>query len=405
MKRRILGIDGMYFANRVLGGMTSQNETLTLETVQEQNNFISNLHNSLWSIIRSFNNENQTLIHNVIMFCDYGSWRKKLPIFVPDYYKDVEESKIPVLGYKENRVKKKEESNINYKIFYELVSKFMDEINNEIPVIKIQDFEGDDCICLLSHMLKNSKNTEMIVFCTDGDLEQCVNDNVILFRNIRSKDCPNGEIIISQNKYHYLFVDCDNDPMTKLLSDNTERNYYKLLFSTQLNSEYKVERKPDKDIRYACPATIALKKIICGDAKDNVFPILRKVGNSKNRSISEKELIKSIEPYVHKVNDKSCEEVLNNKELRNDVFVTMKSIFKFAPEYSLESLEKHFQHNKELILLLPSVIGKEKVKIFVEYFKENIEKRLVNQIQIPQKEREIHDNATQLYADAVKDIL
>lgn len=405
MKRRILGIDGMYFANRVLGGMTSQNETLTLETEQEQKNFVSNLHNSLWSIIRSFNNETQTLINNVIMFCDYGSWRKQLPVFTPDYYKDVDESKIPVLGYKENRVKKKEESPVNYEIFYKLVSDFMEEINNQIPVIKIPGFEGDDCICIMSHMIKNSQNTEMIIFCTDGDLEQCVNDNVMLFRNIRSKDCPNGEIVISQNKYHYLFVDSNNDPMTKLLGDNTERNYYKMLFSTQLNSEYKVERKPDKDIRYACPASLALKKIVCGDAKDNVFPLLRKIGESRNRSISEKELIKSIEPYSAKVNDKICAEIINDKNLRTDVFVTMKSVFKFAPDYPIESIEEHFQHNKELILLLPSVIGKERVQTFVNFFKENVENKLTKQIEVPQKEREVHDNATQLYAESVKGII
>ena len=224
MKRRILGIDGMYFANRVLGGMTSQNETLTLEPEQEQKNFLSNLHNSLWSIVRSFNNDTQTLINNVVIFCDYGSWRKDIPVYIPEYYKDVDEIKQPVFGYKENRVKKKQESPVNYKIFYELVSQFMEDVKSQIPVIKIPGLEGDDCICIMSHMLKNSQNAEMIIFCTDGDLEQCVNDNVILFRNIRSKECPNGEIVISQRKYHELFVNSSNDPITKLIGDNSERN-------------------------------------------------------------------------------------------------------------------------------------------------------------------------------------
>ena len=405
MKRRILGIDGMYFANRVLGGMTSQNETLTLEPEQEQKNFLSNLHNSLWSIVRSFNNDTQTLINNVVIFCDYGSWRKDIPVYIPEYYKDVDEIKQPVFGYKENRVKKKQESPVNYKIFYELVSQFMEDVKSQIPVIKIPGLEGDDCICIMSHMLKNSQNAEMIIFCTDGDLEQCVNDNVILFRNIRSKECPNGEIVISQRKYHELFVNSSNDPITKLIGDNSERNYYKMLFSVQLNSEYPVQRKPEKDIRYACPSSVALKKIICGDAKDNVFPILRKVGETRNRSVSEKEMIKAIEPYQGKITDIACSEVIYDDKLRSDVFFTMRSVFKLLPDYPLDKIEEHFQHNKKLILLTPQVIGKERIQDFVKFFQENVKEKLEHQIEVPKKEREIHDNATQLYADSVKGII
>ena len=167
MKRRILGIDGMYFANRVLGGMTSQDETITLESEQEQHNLLSNLHNSLWSLVRSFNSDTHTLIHNVVMFSDYGSWRKKLPAYTPAYYEDVPDSKVPVLGYKENRIEKKQKSVINYDIFYRIVARFMDEISEQIPLIKIPDLEGDDCICLMSYMLKKSTNTEMVIFCTD----------------------------------------------------------------------------------------------------------------------------------------------------------------------------------------------------------------------------------------------
>lgn len=405
MKRRILGIDGMYFANRVLGGMTSQDETITLESEQEQHNLLSNLHNSLWSLVRSFNSDTHTLIHNVVMFSDYGSWRKKLPAYTPAYYEDVPDIKVPVLGYKENRIEKKQKSVINYDIFYRIVARFMDEISEQIPLIKIPDLEGDDCICLMSYMLKKSTNTEMVIFCTDGDLEQCVNDNVMLFRNIRSKDCPNGEFVISQNKFRELFVDAIDNPMTRLLGDSTEKTNYRMLFSMQLNSEYTVERKPGKDIRYACPATVALKKIVCGDAKDNVFPILRKVGESRNRSVSEKELIKTIEYNGEKFCDETCANIINNEELRQNIFLTMRDVFKFLPDYSFARMEEHFQRNKNLILLVPAEIGKDRVKQFVEYFKENVEEKFNQTITIPDKEREVKDNATELYADAVKGIL
>lgn len=407
-KKRFLVIDGMYFANRVLGGMTSQNETLSLEPEQEQSNFLANLHNSFWTLVKSFNNESRTLINNVIFVSDYGSWRKKLEPYTPGYYRiaddGTEPKSIPVLGYKENRVEKKEKSTVNYDIFYKLVTQFNEEISGTVPVIKIPNLEGDDCICLLSAMFAKSTNAELIVFCTDGDLEQCVNDNVMLFRNIKSKQNPNGEFVISQNKFHQLFIDNYNDPMSKLLGDNLEHDYYRTLFSMQLSSDYTVQRVAGKDIRFARPFSVALKKIICGDAKDNVFPILRKVGEMRNRSVSEKELNDTIEMMYGKLNDKTALKIITDKDTRDELFVTLRGNFKFTPNYKLSFMEEHFERNKKLIWLTPKIIGEELVRNFVETFK-TVQDVLNTQIVIPEQNKTLQDNATELYANSIPGVL
>lgn len=407
-KKRFLVIDGMYFANRVLGGMTSQNETLSLEPEQEQSNFLANLHNSFWTLVKSFNNESRTLINNVIFVSEYGSWRKKLEPYTPGYYRIADDGtqpkSIPVLGYKENRVEKKEKSTVNYDIFYKLVSRFNEEISGTVPVVKVPNLEGDDCICLLSAMFAQSTNAELIVFCTDGDLEQCVNDNVMLFRNIKSKQNPNGEFVISQNKFHQLFIDNYNDPMSKLLGDNLEHDYYRTLFSMQLSSDYTVQRVAGKDIRFARPFSVALKKIICGDAKDNVFPILRKVGEMRNRSVSEKELNDTIEMMYGKLNDKTALKIITDKDTRDELFVTLRGNFKFTPNYKLSFMEEHFERNKKLIWLTPKIIGEELVRNFVETFK-TVQDVLNTQIVIPEQNKTLQDNATELYANSIPGVL
>jgi hypothetical protein len=58
---------------------------------------------------------------------------------------------------------------------------------------------------LLSNKIGVTENMEMTVFCTDGDLNQIVKNNVFLFRNIKSSEAPFGEFTISFKKYVEIF--------------------------------------------------------------------------------------------------------------------------------------------------------------------------------------------------------
>lgn len=370
MKKRILVIDGMYYCNRTLGGMRAEDETFTLDTRLQQEAFKTQLHNSLVNLVESFNNERQNLIHNVLFITDFDSWRKRVTPFIPKYYRDLKATNpgdVPPLGYKENRKEKKEESPVNYEAFYKMCSEFNEELSKHMPFISIRGCEGDDIIMLLSKTYQKSENYELLVFCTDGDLIQCVNDNTMLFRNIRSGASPAGEFVISYPKFHELYIASNmNNPATKLLKSSI--NDYFTLFKMQLNNEYPIDRKPNVSIHYATPVSLALKKCICGDDKDNIFPILRKFTETRKRSISEKELIKTFEMIVGKYNEKNCFEVFTNKDVREELFVTLRSVFKLET-YPIKEMEDHFQHNQRINVLSPKNLDRELVEAFVEKLK------------------------------------
>lgn len=404
-KKRLLVIDGMYYCNRTLGGMRAEDETFTLETEQQQSNFKAQLHNSLTNLLGSFVNEKRNLIHNVIYVTDFDSWRKKIDPHYPKYYKDMENTTpdlIPVLKYKENRKEKKVESPVDYDAFYRMCNEFDNEVAERIPFISVKGCEGDDLIMLLSKTFQNKDNYELLVFCTDGDLIQTVNANTMLFRNIRSGDAPAGEFVISFQKYHELFISNDvNNPATKLLGSSIDT--YSELFKMQLNNDYPVERKPGFAIKYATPVSLALKKCICGDDKDNIFPILRKFSGERKRSISEKELIKTFEMVIGKYNEKNCFEVFKDEELRKDLFVTLRSIFKMET-YPIADMEAHFKHNERVNVLSPKNLDRELVEAFVERLKE-IQPMFEQPIDMTkQKMKQVRDNAKDLLAQSVPDV-
>lgn len=412
MKKRLLVIDGMFFANRTLFGAQAANETLTLNSEQEQHNLLSMMHNSIMNILQSFNNDQHTLIHNVIIVEDYDSWRKHYPVYKPLYFERIGQEHVPVLGYKENRKEKKEKSEINYDNFYGVSHQFFKEINSKYPVLKVAGCEGDDLIMLLSKTFAKSDDYELLVFCTDGDLVQTVNDNCMLFRDIRSKDCPCGEFVISPNKMHEYMSGKNVSAEARLLSGLVNmQTDMDILFSMCFNSTQTIKREPGKGIRYATPIQIALTKCVCGDAKDNIFPILRKPKSEtakKNLSVSEKQLVKTVEMILGKFNEKNCYQVMNDKETRDDVFTTLRSVFK-DDNYPLDKIEEHFQHNYKINVLTMKNLSEQLVDEYKRTFTTDILPRIKEPLDSSLFEKDIRttrDNATDLLASsAPKDLL
>lgn len=352
--KRILVIDGMYFANRTIFTMQAENETITLNDDQEQHNFLTHLNNSFVSLINAYNNDAHQLIDSVIFVTDFGSWRKDQSPFIPKYYRDIKDkapNMIPVMKYKENRVDKREKSIINWDNFYGIVNKFFDEISVDYPSLRIAGCEGDDLIYLLSKTFAKS-NYELLVFCTDGDIAQTANDNVIVYRNTKSKDNPYGEFVMTQNRINEYFGNRNSNPELRLLGKGIEDSFQQLI-KMQLYSTIEVQRDMGKGITLAQPKKMLIVKCICGDAKDNIFPILRKPKLSpekRNASISEKQLFDAIKCNFGDVSEEICGKLFEDKDARIDVFITLRSLFKMD-EYPLDEMEQHFQHNVKLNVL------------------------------------------------------
>lgn len=370
--RKLLIIDGNYFAQRVLGQL-NMNGTNNLETEKEIKEFNSNLHKSLLNLYLTFNNEKRTLIDNILFVCDYGSWRKNIKPFRPYYIP--EDSDIP-LNYKENRKAKKEESPINFDNFYSEYSKFVDEISKTVIVFKIYGLEGDDNIMLISNKLKSEKDTVGIVFATDGDLEQTVRDNVVLLKNVRSKTAPNGEFVINTKTYSNTYSGPASAVDAILKTKDSElTSYYKQLFSIQVGDTQgtnKIERKINTGISIAQPFKIALTKSFAGDKKDNIFSTISWMSSTGTRrySITEKHIEKALKEHGYQFTNETCAAILSSKEQIYQMMLALREVTK-QEDVDIDNMSEHLRHNMRMNMLIPSVIPPQFIEEFDKVWLEN----------------------------------
>ncbi len=368
--KRLLLIDGNYMAQRVLGQVNMGDSVNNLITDIEQKNFRAALNNSLVNLYKTFNNESVNLIDQIIFVADCGSWRKSVEPHRP-YYIPVDSDQ--VIGYKEQRKAVKEESPINYDNFYKIYSDFVEDIRDKVVVFKINKLEGDDELLLISNMLKQRNDTISIVFCTDGDLDQIVNDKVFLFRNIRSKNCPNGEIVMNLNNYGKIF---EQSAMDALLSGAFDNQYFKQLFSVQIgciDGQNKVHRELNRGISIATPFKTALVKSVAGDKKDNIFSLISwkaKIG-TRNYNITEKIITKALDQHGYSLTEANCQKILSSKENLFNLLLALKEVTK-QPDVDLNELARHLKHNLRINMLSVKNIPEELRQEFNKCWEDNL---------------------------------
>jgi len=95
--------------------------------------------------------------------------------------------------YKENRRKRlRTEEEINsYQYQRNRVKQYLEELY--VRQAEFQYCETDDCVAYYS---QKSKNENIIIFSTDGDLVQLISDNVQLFNPFKGHFIRNGEMIV-----------------------------------------------------------------------------------------------------------------------------------------------------------------------------------------------------------------
>jgi hypothetical protein len=322
---------------------------------------------SLCNLYQTFNNEKFKLIDNIIFVRDHNSFRKKVPAIRP-YYLDKNE----LIGYKEQRVVTKEDSPIDYDNFYETYTEWCQEISLSIPLIDIEGLEGDDLLMLVSRKL-SEKNIYSTIFCTDGDLKQLVNEHVFLFRNIRSKDAPNGEFVLSPLTYKIIF---EKDIKQTLLQTG-DAKYWHQLFNIMIgciDGTKQVSRELNKGISIAEPIKVAFEKIICGDKKDNIFSIFGWKASTGTRiyKVTELMLEKTFKELGKEFNNQACQEIFNDKNKLIEFLLVLKdSVIKKIPEISIirDGCFKHLLHNLKMIVLNPNMIPEEYRKEFENRWK------------------------------------
>lgn len=407
--KHLLIIDGNYFAQRVLGQINMGDSVNNLETDTEKVAFKAALNNSLVNLYSTFNNEKLQLIDNIIFVSDCGSWRKDIEPYRP-YYIDKDSDQ--VIGYKEQRKAKKEESPINYDNFYKLYDEFVESIRDQVVVFKINKLEGDDNIMLLSNKLSAHPNVVSTVFATDGDLDQVVKDNVMIMRNIRSKDAPNGEYVITLNMYGKIFEQSSKDI---LLGSSLDNKYYKDLFGVQIgciDGNSKVQRELNRGISIATPFRTALVKSVAGDKKDNIFSLLSWKSSTGTRqyNITEKYIEKSLAKHGYTLTEANCQKILTSKDAIINLFLALKEVTK-QTDVDIKEMISHFKHNLKVNMLSVNNIPKEYLKEFDTCWESNYDRIFNETIKYENlvKLQVIHNynpknNATNVLADSIPEL-
>ena len=367
--KKILIIDGNYFANRCLGILNQGSLQNHLVHENERRIFSEALKVQLIKLWEAF----EPYFDNFVFVSDGRSWRKKLT-YKPYYISQTDvDSGETIITYKGQRQKHKESSDIDYEAFYDLYGKFITDLSEKSDnVFNTEFLEGDDIIALLTEKFKNQNNIQLCIFATDKDLYQLVSDNVFIFRCIRSKEHPDGSFVFHPALYLQEFRD-DENPMTMLLPNH--RSNVKSLMNINIfdqgNPSYRVL---NKGIELAGKLQIILTKIVCGDKSDNILPLLRwksKTGNI-NYSCTEKHLKEAIiKCGISNVDEAAYLKILKSETEDGMFFMQFLSKLLIVTKQDVNpvnDLINHYKHNKRLVLLRSDYLPQEEVEVFNDIF-------------------------------------
>lgn len=214
------------------------------------------------------------VIDNVIIVADGGSWRKQLP--VPGC--------IEGTTYKGNRTKT-EETDWDY--IYKSLNNVLHKAKDEgVTVSQYNNIEGDDWVWYWSRRL-NNEGTNCIIWSSDNDLKQLIQVDEKTNTFTAWYNDKNGLWLPS------LINDCDFDGIDFFMNPT----YYSPVLEG-------LKSRIGKS-NYINPDDIVMSKIICGDAGDNILPIMRYCKNNRIYRITEKDWdsIKGELAQINNIND------------------------------------------------------------------------------------------------------
>jgi len=289
--RHTFVIDGNYFLFRTLYVIPSRSKKAgLLGTDEDVQSFVKKLATDFAYQVRLF----EGLIDKIVWTQDSRSWRK-------DFY--------PEADYKGNR---KQDSSINWENFSKVTEDFISLISKSGVIIsKVDGAEGDDLMYAWNtESLANDKS--VIMFTGDRDLVQLVNKSVnnnthtILFSPAHKK------------LYTYQgfteWMDSQEDQETTDIFDLMKvsvspENQAKKLLQTLI-------KKKKVNIVEVDPEEFRFRKVLTGDAGDNVPPAYWHVSKNRRYGVSEKKATEIISEFKEKHG------ILSHMYLYNDEYIT-----------------------------------------------------------------------------------
>lgn len=272
------------------------------------------LHEMLARSISLMLNRNP-VIDNIILIADGGSWRKELPI--PKQLQDI--------TYKGNRGTREE---LNWDYIYTAFEDFLEHARSiGITVSRAHNIEGDDWMWYWSRRL-NENHINTIIWTSDCDLKQLVqvhNQAFTAWYNDKSGLVLPQECAIP------------DDPLDFFMNPPFNNNILQYL-----TTKYPVS--------YINPDEIAINKVLCGDAGDNIKSVIRYKKNNRTFRFAQKDYEKLIKETKINTMDKLLKNYL-------EVAKNITSNKKFQKyHFKTEDIEEMLDYNTKLVWLDEHVI-------------------------------------------------
>lgn len=357
-KLPVLIIDGNYFGHRAIHGIRISQPGFNLSTTNEMLVFERELLNELIGLWTSFSD----IIGNMIIVTDNGSWRKMVEPFRPYY---IEENSIEKIGYKANREEKKDD--INWENWRFCLDNFCNRISEIMPIFNIPGLEGDDAIALLTRYYA-AQGIINVVFCTDGDLRQTVTtEYTFLYRNTRSKLNPDGVINISNSLAQTLYNNTQKEIHEQFLQKSSGvEDFAKRLFKLKIGNGFVINRSLGAGVELAEPLKNGIIKNICGDKKDNIFPLYRWTKNIRNFSVTENMLVKVIEAFEGKFDENVAHKLLTDVDFLTTVLINLRT--NCNQDGIAKNVMSHYKHNYWVNMLTVNNIPEAPKQMFKQRF-------------------------------------
>ena len=259
-----------------------------------------------------------SIIDNIVLVTDGGSWRKQLP--VPKAIENV--------TYKGNRTTAKE---LDWKYIYGALTDLTERCKElGVTVANHSSIEGDDWVWYWSRRL-NAEGTSCIIWSSDNDLKQLVQNDASTMAFTAWYNDKNGIWLESSMNDEII------DELEFFMSPIKVK-------SPILESLVQLS----KSTSYINPDDIVMEKIICGDAGDNIKSIAKVVSGNKTYKVS----VKMWNSIKEGLNITSLSEFFNYK---NRIISAITGLKKFV-NCDAADISEMFDYNIKLVWLNEDII-------------------------------------------------
>ena len=334
----VIDASGIFYRSLfTVGNYGAEKGEKLLDSRKSQGIFMRKLATDFCSLIRDIENPSR-----VIVCLDSSSWRKTV---------DIDGG-----GYKSNREEKRDESPINWRIFYELTDKFAAILGQKGYIIsRIPGAEGDDLLFFWSRKL-NAEGENVVLVTGDRDLLQtiCKNENNTWTVCL---DPVNNRKRISLTQEIYDMKGSNTNEPDLFMPDtwsSSEDVLDKLISSYETNIVH--------------PQDIAVMKVILGDGGDTVPSVVTwpdKKEPEKMRSMTENNYQKILSSSIDLQN--STWEDLYEGKFVEEISSVMESLKKISVDR--ETVKKNLKRNCKLVVLSEKVIPEQIQTSFRELYK------------------------------------